>query len=484
MKKSSIFMLATLAATSLTLCSCTPWVRQANVNTVIAAPEAFSLSGSGKVPDKWWTVLGDAELDKLIETALRDNLDLISTWDRLAEARATARRSDAGLYPSLTGNGGASRTRTETHKGPGGFAAAKGTTYTSNFSLGLVASYEVDLWGRVRSTSDASALDVLVSQEDLDAAAITLTAEVAQTWYRLLESGEQIKLLDSQIETSKQVLELVQLRFGLGKVPAIDLLQQRQQLESKMAEKAQTRSRRTVLAHQLAVLLGKAPGAFKASDGAFPIKLPELPATGLSADLVRRRPDIRSAHYRVAAANKRVAAAIADRFPRVSLSLQGGSATNKVHDLLDNWFATLAANLTAPILDGGARAAEVDRTKAVASRQLHTYAQKILIAIKEVEDALAREARQREYIVSLDKQLKLSDEVIVKTRQRYANGDKAVDYLRTLATLESHQRLQRTTLLARRELIDIRIGLYRALAGGVEGSADVVPDKNKQEAPK
>ncbi len=473
-------MLTMLAAMSLTVCSCTPWVRQAKVSSVISTPKTFSLSGEGRVPDKWWTVLGDAELDKLIATALRDNLDLIATWDRLAEARATARRSDAGLYPSLTGDGGASRTRTETHKGGGGFAAPLGTTYTSNFSLGLAAAYEVDLWGRVKSTSDASALDVLVSQEDLDAAAITLTAEVAQTWFRLLESRQQLALLDSQIETSGQILELVELRFGLGKVPAIDLLQQKQQLESKHAEKARTHSGRVVLQHQLAVLLGKAPGTFKTPAGVLPQALPALPDTGLSADLIRRRPDVRSAHYRVAAANKRVAAAIADRFPRVSLSLQAGTATTRVRDLFDNWFATLAANLTAPILDGGARAAEVDRTRAVASRQLHSYAQKILRAIQEVEDALVRESRQRQYIDSLDKQLKLSDEVIAKTRQRYANGDKAVDYLRILASLESHQRLQRTRLTASRELVDFRVGLYRALAGGVDGA----PDKNKQEAAK
>jgi len=473
-------MFAMLPVMGLVLCSCTPWVRQADVNAVVSTPEKFSLSGSGQVPDKWWKVLGDGELDKLIESALRDNLNLIATWDRLAEAQAAARRSDAGLYPSLTGNGGASRTRTETHKGPGGPMAPMGTTYSSSFSLGLVAAYEVDLWGRVRATSDASGLDVLASREDLDAARITLTAEVAQTWYRLLESREQLTLLDSQIETSKQVLELVQLRFGQGKVPAIDLLQQRQQLESKLAEKARTHSTRIVLQHQLAVLLGRAPGKYKPGAGVLVKELPALPATGLSADLVRRRPDVRSAHYRVASANKRVAAAIADRFPRVSLSLQGGTATTKVRDLFDNWFATLAANLTAPILDGGARAAEVDRTKAIASRQLHTYAQKILTAIKEVEDALAREARQREYISSLDKQLAISDEVIVKTRQRYANGDKSVDYLRILASLESHQRLQRTRLLAGRELIDIRVGLYRALAGSVQGA----PDNSKYEVEK
>ncbi|MCP4377776.1 MAG: efflux transporter outer membrane subunit, partial [bacterium] len=378
------------------------------------------------------------------------NLNLIATWDRLAEARATASKSDASLYPILSGDGSASRTRTETHKGAATVVSPFGRTYTSSFSLGLVASYELDLWGRVRSTSDASALDVLVSAEDLDAAAITLTAEVAQTWYRLLESRQQLKLLDSQIKTSRQVLELAELRFGLGKASVIDVLQQRQQVESRLAEKEQTHAARMVLEHQLAVLLGKAPGGFRPPKrGSLPTKLPELPQTGLSAELVRRRPDIRSAHFRVAAANKRIAAAIADRFPRVSLSLQAGSSTSKVRDLFDNWFATLAANLTAPIIDGGLRAAEVTRTQAAASRELHTYAQAILTAIKEVEDALAQESRQRNYIASLDKQLALSREVIAKTRQRYANGDNGVDYLRILSVFDSHQRLERTSIQAR-----------------------------------
>ncbi|MCP4378203.1 MAG: TolC family protein, partial [bacterium] len=208
MNKFSTLALTILLVMPLAICSCVPEVRQADVGSLVAAPKTFSLSGKGKVPDKWWTVLGDAELNKLIETALKNNLNLIATWDRLAEARATASKSDASLYPILSGDGSASRTRTETHKGAATVVSPFGRTYTSSFSLGLVASYELDLWGRVRSTSDASALDVLVSAEDLDAAAITLTAEVAQTWYRLLESRRQLKLLDSQIKTSRQVLEL------------------------------------------------------------------------------------------------------------------------------------------------------------------------------------------------------------------------------------------------------------------------------------
>ncbi|MCP4378031.1 MAG: TolC family protein [bacterium] len=155
-----------------------------------------------------------------------------------------------------------------------------------------------------------------------------------------------------------------------------------------------------------------------------------------------------------------------------------------MRDLLDNWFATLAANLTAPIIDGGLRAAEVTRTQAAASRELHTYAQAILTAIKEVEDALAQESRQRNYIASLDKQLALSKEVIAKTRQRYANGDNGVDYLRILSVFDSHQRLERTSIQARRELIDFRIGLYRALAGSVSGRGDNASDDSRKKAQK
>jgi len=436
---------------------------QAGVKSLVTVPKTFSLSGKGRLPDRWWMVLDDKQLDKLIGGALESNLDLMTTWDRLDEALAVARQSSAGLYPTLDGDGSASRTRTETHKGVNAGATPFGHVYTSSFGLGLVAAYEVDLWGRVRSTSEAGAMDLVASGEDLDAAAISLTAEVAQTWYRLLEKRDQVKLLDSQIETSRQVLELVTLRFGQGKVSAVDVLQQRQQVESKLAEKAQAESDRKVLSHQLAVLLGKSPKALAPEDGKLLASLPPVPKTGLPADLVRRRPDVRAAHFRLQAANHRVAAAIADRFPRVGLSAQVGSNTSKVRDLFDNWFATLAANLAAPILDGGLRQAEVDRTRAVASRHLHAYAQKILTSLREVEDALAREAQQRLYLASLVRQLDLSEKVIARTRQQYANG--AIDYLRVLDALESHQRLQRTHLLARRQLIGFRINLYRALGG-------------------
>ena len=180
--------------------------------------------------------------------------------------------------------------------------------------------------------------------------------------------------------------------------------------------------------------------------------------------MIQRRPDIRSAYYAVLATDSDLAAAIADRFP--SLSLTAGVDTSGAHtrDLFNNWLATIAANLVAPIIDGGLRKAEVDRTRAVASEALHTYGQTILDALGEVEDALVQEQRQRDYIASIDKQLTLAGQVIESVRDRYLQG--TVDYQRVLDALLSHQELQRSHLTAKRDLVQYRIDLCRALGTG------------------
>jgi len=424
--------------------------------TPVGVPKAFSATGKVAPPAQWWTVFGDKHLDALMARAVAGNLDLLTAWDRLAQAEATARRAGAEMVPSLTGTASASRTRTKTR--PGGGASA------NNFALGLASSYELDLWGRVRSTRDAAALAARASREDVTTTAMALAGQVAATWYRLVDQRGQLALLDQQVRTNTEYLELVTLRFRRGQVSAVDVLQQRQLLESTQAEKVQAESARQVLEHQLAILLGQPPTAKAApADGALPA-LPALPATGLPADLVQKRPDVRAAFLRLGAANQDVAAAVADRFPAVSLSANAQTTDDKVHDLFDNWLASLAANLTAPILDGGRRVAEVARTRAVAAERLHAYAQAILTSLQEVEDALVQEQRQRELLASLERQLDLASRSTTQTRDRYTKG--AEDYLRVLTVLQSYQRLERNVLAARRALIEFRIDLYRALGGG------------------
>lgn len=459
--------------------SCTFW----NPRRVQPAPvpESFSATGQAPTPDKWWTAFKDARLNALIDQALADNFDLKGTWDRLAQARATVRKSSAELWPSLDGSAGAERSRTVTVVRQRDGTTRRKTVLETDLSLGAAASYEVDLWGRVLSTRKAAVMDLLATQEDLYAAAITLSAEVADTWYQLLEQRGQLKLLDEQVKTNRDYLELITLRFRHGQVSATDVLQQRQLLESTQGEIAQSEASVKVLQHGLAILLGRSPGDRVAAPGQTLPALPALPNTGLPAELIQRRPDIKSARLEVQAADKRVAAAIADCFPKVTLSARGDTSAQYLRNLFDNWVASMAANLLAPIFDGGERLAEVDRTRAVASEDLHAYGQAVLEALKEVEDALAQEAQQGKYVKSLGEQVDLSRQSTEQTRQNYMKG--AGEFLRFLTTLLGHQKLQRSHLGARRELIQHRISLYRALGGGWDlprPGSDPAPAKPKR----
>lgn len=432
--------------------------------------DGFTVTSGMPLPDQWWRSFNDPILDDLVEEALSENFDLKTAWDRLRQARATARAEAAPLIPGVEGSAGVTRSRrvedTDQNFEFGNATNRSGTTLQTNYSLGLQASYELDLWGRVRSSRDAAVFDAKASAADVQTAALTLSASVADTWYQLVEQNAQIDLLEAQLDLNKKVTELVTARFKQGQVGSLDVFQQRQLEESRRGDLALARARAAVLEHQLAILLGKTPTANVARRVA-ELKTPgPLPATGVPGELVQRRPDIRVAYFDVLAADRRVSRAVADRFPRISLTAGVDADAQAVRDLFDNYLATMAANLVAPLIDGGARAAEVKRTEAVLSERINRYGQTILEAFGEVQDALVQEARQREYLQSLEKQLELSSAALRRIRQGYLQGTN--DYLRVLDGISTEQELQRTYLSARRELIQQRIVLCRALGGGWE----------------
>ncbi len=439
-----------LALVTAMLPSCT--ADHARIAPPVGVPKAFSVTGDVAMPERWWTSFGDAGLDALLEEALRGNFSLRMAWDRLDQARAVAARSGASLWPGLDGAAGVDRTATNRNTG------------VTEFSLGLAASYEVDLWGRVRSTQDAVALDVSATQQDLQSAAITLAADIVRTWFRLVEKRGQLRLLGEQIETNEKSLKVITLRFRNGRVGATDVLQQQQLVEATRGERVLVESGIKVLEHQLAVLIGRTPGSLKVIVPPALPQLPRLPQAGLPAKWIRRRPDVQAAEIRVRAADQRVAAAIADRFPRLSLTVNASTSAERVRYLFDNWLASIAANLAAPLFDAGQRRAEVERTKAVVSERLNAYGRAVLTSLREVEDALSQEAKQAEYVKSLHEQLKLSSKAKDQTLDNYSKG--TIDFTRYLTTLLSHQRLQRSYLQAQRDLVLFRIDLYRALAGG------------------
>ena len=420
----------------------------------VLLPADFSASGSVPLPGQWWKSFGDATLDRLVEQSLANNFSLQSVWARLDQAAAVERIARAELFPSVDAEGSAGRSWAHNDRGITG----------NNYAVGAMASYELDLWGRIDSNSKAAMLDRRASEAELTAAGISLSAEVASTWYQLVEQYGQQALVANQLDTNSRVLELITLRFRRGKVGATDVLQQRQLVESNRGELANVQSLIGVFEHRLAILLGATPDSRAAAPQQQLISLPPLPETGIPAELIQRRPDLRQGLYQLQATDQRTAAAVADRFPRINLMASTDTNSSDVDDLFDNWLSNLTGNLVAPVIDGGRRRAEVDRTRAVTEQSLNDYRQQLLDALGEVEDALLREQQQRAFIESLDKQLALSKQVIGRVRDSYLYG--VVDYLRVLDVLITNQNLERNRLTAQRELIDDRIALCRALAGG------------------
>jgi NodT family efflux transporter outer membrane factor (OMF) lipoprotein len=362
-----------------------------------------------------------------------------------------ADREASDLYPDLDGSVEAGASQPEPDE-------------PERVRLGLAAGYEVDLWGRISSRVEAERYRARASYADYQAAALSLSAEVARTWYQLIEARSQLALLTDQVETNEKVLRLLRTRFGSGQIRAVDILRQQQLVESTRERRLAAQSRVRVVEHLLAVLLGRAPQAGVELDRAELPELPPLPDTGLPAQLVQRRPDVRRAHDLLRAADRDLAAAISRQYPRLSLTASLSTAGEDASDLFDDWARSFAGNLVAPLLDGGERRADVERAQALREQRLYEYGQATLTAFREVEDALIRERKQLRQLESLRQQVGLASRTYEQLQIEYFNG--LADYIDVLTALTDQQQLRRDLIAARLELLDIRIGLYRALAGG------------------
>ncbi len=267
----------------------------------------FSGGGQVAVPDRWWTAFGDVELDGRVEQALGGNFTLAAAMQRLRAARAVERREASDLLPDVDGVIELGSTF-----GPG----ADRTSYL----WGLDAAYQVDLWGQIQSRVEAERLRAEATQADYHAVALTLAAEVARTWFSLIEAHAQLELLDEQVETNRTGLKAQELRFGRGFVRSADVLRQRQLVESTLEQEVVVRARIEVLEHQLAVLLGQLPQTASFAPGAELPDLPPLPHTGLPSELLARRPDVRRDYLAFLAADRDLASAISAQYPRINLT--------------------------------------------------------------------------------------------------------------------------------------------------------------------
>jgi NodT family efflux transporter outer membrane factor (OMF) lipoprotein len=413
---------------------------------------AFSISGSQALEKAWWRALGDEKLNDHIETALNNNFSLGAAWERLNAARAIARRDAADLYPALDVSGSASRVIED---GDGDNA----------FSAGPAASYELDLWGRIRSEAKAEDLRALASEETYRTAALTLSSDIATTWARLIEAHRNYDLLSQQMTAREIVLDVIEGRFGIGQVRSEDILRQRLIIAALREEQIDVETEIATLEHMLAVLKGEPPQGARYEASASLPPLPPLPATGLPSELLNRRPDIRAALLQIEAMDKDLAAAVRNQYPRITLSASYVSEALSAGNLFSDWITTLAGNIVTPVIDGGQRRAEVKRLEALRNERVQLYGQAVLEAFQEVEDALIREEKQRERVTNLQSRLQLARATVEQIQTGYFNG--ANDFISLINAQIDLQDIERNLLRARRNVVESRISLYRALAGDI-----------------
>ncbi|PIB90914.1 RND transporter [Caulobacter sp. FWC2] len=426
-----------------------------------AAPVAFRDTGpwtpaapAEAVRDgTWWAVFKDPTLDGLERKLELGSANLAAALARYDQARALSRQASSALLPRVGAQGSVERQRTP----------ANGRYDTA--TLAASAAYELDLWGRVRNLVAAGQADAQASAADLAGVRLSLQAQLADTYFSLRGADAQIAVLASTVEAYRQALDLTNRRQAGGAASGLDTGRAQTQLAATQAQYEQAVADRALLEHALAVLVGEPASSFTLA--AAP-QLTEAPVTpvGAPSTLLQRRPDIAAAERRMAAANARVGVARAAWFPSVTLAAAGGyqsnggellSAANHVWAL-----GPLAAAL--PLFDGGARKAEVARSRAVFDETAAGYRQTVLDAFREVEDQMVLANRLAAAQDRQDEALAAAARTTALATTRYREG--AASYLDVVTA-------QTAELQARREAQDLRtrrlaasVDLIRALGGG------------------
>jgi len=425
----------------------------AGIRVPVDVPRAFPGSGSGGVPDQWWTVFGDHRLNSIVSSALDKNFDIRTAWYRMKAARASAWIGAAPLFPTLEAEISGDSSRAET-----------GNSREEELELDLRVGYEVDLWGKIRSEASARRYEARAAATDYQTAGLTVSSEIVLTWIRMIGVRNQIRILEEQIRTNEKMLILIRARAGTGQVRGVDLLRQQRLIESTREQLIASESRLEVLGNTLTVLTGGGSRGMAPVESRSIPRLPPLPETGIPSELVKRRPDVKSAYFRLRAADHELGASVRSLYPRLSIRAGWSSTAHDGVSILRDWARNLVGNLLAPLFQGGKLRAQVRRSRAIREQLLMEYGNVVLNAVREVEDALAQERNQTRLIRNLEKQLKLQQITREQLRAEYFNG--MSDYLDVLTVMREEQQLRREVLSAYLQRLEYRVALYRALAGG------------------
>ena len=465
-------------------------------------PETFleSEAAGEYAPLEWWRDFHDPTLDALIDSALVSNLDLVEAVARVEQARALSGIAWADLFPQLQVAGDVSRTSQPANTGIGGalgglrgdstqvgpsFDRFDFTTYSA--SLGF--SWELDFWGRARNDGRAAAADLMASRADLHAARLAVLSETISTYFRIADLRERVGLTGETVDVLEEREALTVTRYDRGLVSSLELYQVRLDLRTVQASLPQIETQLADAEGRMAVLLGKFAGRIDPLLVVDPDPNPSLDPidTGIPADMLLQRPDLRAAAERLEAARFRVGARKAQLLPTLSLSGSVGQQSSDVGGLFDSgqWFTNLIGGLTAPIFQGGRLRNNVKAAEAQYIQFAAAFGRAVLTAVYEVETSLVGYEEERERHAFLTSQRDEAQASADLQARRYAAGVAGyTDYLDALRTLLG---VQSTLSAAGTELALARLAVHRALGGGwtEEGAQPVlgfVPTQSTSEA--
>lgn len=422
----------------------------------IDLPEFYHMAREGAEQSvEWWRSFGDDQLNGLMDRALCGNLSIEQAVARLRQAEASAVKSGAARFPSFTGTAGAGTKSVHTD--------GQKTVTSEEFSLGLAASYEIDLWGRIAAGRRAALRTMEASRYDLETAAMTIAAKTAATYFYWQQQQAKLAVLTRQLDSNRKMLSVVEMRFQTAQADAVDVLQQRQRVAASEAAIPPVQSAVSAAHNALAILVGELPQTDLNLVVQPFAELAAMPDAGVPADLLARRPDLQAAWARLEAADWNVRAAQADRLPAIRLTGAATYGADKTDELFQNWVMNLAAGLSAPLIDGGSRRAESARTQAVADERVAAYREAVLNALGEVEDALSAEIHRRELLDAVLRQSAAAQKSAEESFRRYTRGLNS--YFEALSSETARQALEISVLQAEYDLRADRVQLCRVLGG-------------------
>lgn len=418
----------------------------ANAVATAAAPTVIS--------QRWWESYGSPELVDLVVQARANNPDLAASRERIIQARAQARAARAGLFPSIDASGGASR------RVPG-----EGLGRNA-FDAGFDAAYEVDLWGGTRADVSSAEATAQATAYQQDAAALSLSADVATTYFQVLSLNDRIASARRILDIAQRVQGLVETQEELGAASGLEVSRQRGAVASLRASIPTLERSRAETVNALAQLLGTAPSAVTVrADTLEAVRLPAI-VPGLPSDLLTRRPDLRAAEAALSAASADVAVARAAMLPAIRLTGGAGYSSAELSSLFTpaGFLASLAGGLTAPLFDAGRLAAQEDRALSAERQAVEQYRSAIIAAFRDVEDALAgvRTLAEIEAARQDARDQAAQSYAIAEERYRVGRTD-FLDLLDAQRTLFEQEDALREARLAR---LNASVALYKALGGG------------------